>query len=208
MEDAAIAAAKSKTPASPAARARRSAEAKAAADAARAQAKELLAAKPVREATSFRPYLTAERNAAVKAAEALRDGDIAKYRELKAKQMLNHALCRRGHARTARSPKRRHDLSVEQYGERGKQTCKDMPYGFVRQMDALLERGGMRLPQAGGFEQTLTAIAEDDGAKGQGPLSTIANATGLLTDATAPVRLAEGPCLHFVASGSRPTITS
>jgi hypothetical protein len=64
------------------------------ADAAKIRAKEMLAKKPLKEATAFLPYFTAERNAAQKVGQALARGDKIKAADYKQQQMLNHALAK------------------------------------------------------------------------------------------------------------------
>lgn len=60
--------------------------------AAQTMAWEILSVKPVGEMRSPLPYFTAERNAAMKVADALAKKDAARAAEWKRKQMVNHAL--------------------------------------------------------------------------------------------------------------------
>jgi hypothetical protein len=174
METAAMVASKARRKMTSAERAQVSEDSRLASAAARQQAREMLAAKPVREATAFRPYLTAERNAAVKAAEALREGDMEAYKKAKTQQALNHALF--NEAVKNRRDSERAVKFLEKYAGR-KQDFKDMPYGFIRQIDGLLERGGLRDP-APMDAPTQAKIAENMEASGKDPVA-IANATGM-----------------------------
>jgi hypothetical protein len=174
MEGAALADAGRKVKVTDAMRTQRREEAKIAAAAARQQAREMLSIKPVNEATAYRPYLTAERNAAVKAAEAMKDGDFEGAKKFKERQMLNHALAME--AMKNRRDSERAVKFLEKYAGR-KQDFKDMPYGFIRQIDGLLERGGLR-EGAPMDEATQAKIAQNMEAAGKGPVD-IANATGM-----------------------------
>lgn len=58
------------------------------------RAAEMLSQKPMKEATAYLPYFTAERNAAQKVGAALANGDKEKAAQHKQEQILNHALAR------------------------------------------------------------------------------------------------------------------
>lgn len=153
---------------------RRRQEARVEAKAAKDFARESLAKKPIREATAFKPYVTAERNAAVRVARAIAAKDYAKATKAKSEQMLNHAL-----AAEALKNKREADKTfayLTKFERRG-QDLMSMPYGFVRQIDELLARFGLATPRAQNVE-TLRAIAIDMQRKGSS-VEEIANATSL-----------------------------
>ncbi|CAK0756678.1 hypothetical protein CCP3SC15_210014 [Gammaproteobacteria bacterium] len=59
---------------------------------ARQKAMDMLYSKPVKEATAYLPYSTAERNAAIKAVQAMGRDDMARAAKYKGQQMMNHAL--------------------------------------------------------------------------------------------------------------------
>lgn len=152
-------------------------EAKVEAQAAKEQARQILSSKPIKEAGNAKPYITAERNSAVKAAKALAKGDYEKASEYKRQQMLNHAIA-------AESMRNRElaDKSIsylKDFATR-KNDLKDMPYGFMRQIDQMLSRSGFAEPKTEDTA-TLTSIAKDMDSKGQDPIE-IANRTGLAKD--------------------------
>jgi hypothetical protein len=60
----------------------------------KARAHEILMGKSIKEASAFRVYFTAERNAAVQTAKALKDKKYDKAAEWKQKQLINHALAK------------------------------------------------------------------------------------------------------------------
>lgn len=71
---------------------RRAVQAAIDAQAARQKARELIAHKPIHEATAFLPYFTAERNEASAVARAIEKKDYQEAALHKQRQMLNHAL--------------------------------------------------------------------------------------------------------------------
>ena len=154
---------------------RRRTDARVEAAAIKAQAREMLAGKPVREATAFRPYVTAEKAAAVRGARALADGDLPKAAQFKRQEALNHALA--SEAYRNRNESDRIERVLWRFARRGGELLK-MPYGFVRQIDALISRVGMAPPRTE-QTQTLAAIAGEMMKKGS-RAEEIANATGLV----------------------------
>jgi hypothetical protein len=174
LERAAMGRGKGAPPLSEEAKAQRRAQAKFAAQAAREQAREILSGKSVDQATAYRPYITAERNAAVKAAEAMMRGDMEGAQKYKNQQMLNHALALESMRNKAES--QRALKFLDKYAER-KQDFKNMPYGFIRQIDALLESGGLKEKTPEDLA-TNAKIADSLVKKGVAP-EEIANATGL-----------------------------
>jgi hypothetical protein len=154
-------------------KAQHQAEAKVEAAAARARAVEIIAGKPVKEAGQFMPYFTAERNAALDVIRALGTKDYAKAAEFKRQQMLNHAL-------VSESFKARKEIakavdSFARFVKRG-QDMKDIPYGFIRQIDALLTKSGLSDARPESAE-TLLKVAQVMAEKGTDPAD-IANQTG------------------------------
>lgn len=152
-------------------------EARVQAHAAKEQAKALLDQKPIREAGNFRIYTTAERNAAIKAAGAVKRKEFEKATEYKRQQMLNHALA-------SEALKNRTEaegaVKVLQDASRRGPDLKDMPYAFNRQVDQLLEKFGIKTPEPEDTA-TLTQIAKDMQGKGE-TFDDIANATGMIMD--------------------------
>jgi GGDEF domain-containing protein len=149
-------------------------EARIEAQAAKEQAREILSQKPIKEATKAQPYITAERNAAVKVAKALAKKDFEAASEAKRQQMLNHAI-----AAEAMRNKVEADKALEYLSDFAtrKNDLKDMPYGFTRQVDMLLANSGLAEKRNEDLA-SLVAIAKDMAAKGEEP-SEIANRTGL-----------------------------
>lgn len=150
-------------------------EARIAAVEAKAQAKEILGAKSVKDAGNFQIYVTAERNAAIKADAASRRKDFTRASEYKRQQMLNHALA-------AEAMRNRDEIeSAEKYlNKRGGDDLKNIPYAFNKQIDQLLERFGVKEKSADN-SKTMMAIAKDMQGKGESQ-NEIANATGMIID--------------------------
>ena len=155
--------------------ARRRAEARALAQAARERAKAMLEQEDYVKAGNFLPYVTAERNAAVKAAEARKRGDFAAAERYDTRRLLNHALAMEALKNKASVDKVMRYLG--RYANRG-QDFKNMPYGFIRQIDALLEAAGLRGPKVEDAA-TLSKMAEDLAGRKTDPAE-IANATGMV----------------------------
>lgn len=156
---------------------RKRAEALIDARAAKAQAKTLLADKPIKDATKASIYITAERNAAIKVSKALAKEDYAAAVEAKRQQMLSHALVAEAMRNKTESEKSLKFLAS--FDKRGRDLEK-MPYGFIRQIDQLLERHELSDPKP--YDQkTMESIASDMAQKGEPP-GDIANATGLAQD--------------------------
>lgn len=153
-------------------------EARIQAQAAKDQAKQILDQKPVRDASNSRVYVTAERNAAVKAAKAIQRGDFEKASDYKQQQMLNHALA--AEAMRNRAEVEKNASILQKAASRGND-LKDMPYAFNRQVDQLLERFGVKEKQPED-QANFTQIAKDMQAKGES-FDDIANATGQVMDA-------------------------
>ncbi len=151
-------------------------ESRLAAEAARKQAREILGNKPLKEATNFRAYITAEKNAAMRYAEFKAKGELAKAAEAKGQQAMNHALA--SEAYRLREQTERDGRFLEKFINRGPD-LKDMPYGFIRQIDAMLSQFGMKAPA--GSVETFLKIARDMLDKGEDSDS-IANATGFRLD--------------------------
>ena len=147
------------------------------------QAKEILANKPLSDATSYSQYFTAERNAAVKVARALQKEDIQSASDFKRQQMLNHALATEALKNKTEVEKITKYLSG--FSERGAD-MKDMPYGFIRQIDNLLLKFGLSGRQSED-QQTLSRIAQDLASKGA-DRERIVNETGIVQSDSGEVR--------------------
>jgi len=158
---------------------RRAAQAKIEAEVAQAKAKEVIAAKSVGEAGQFMPYFTAERNAALKVQKALLDKDYEAASVAKRQQMLNHALATE--AFKARAEIDKAMRVFDRFASR-KQDLKDIPYGFIRQIDTLLSDRGLA-PARAEDAKTYLAIAQDMATKGEDP-EEIAHRTGWVQDAS------------------------
>jgi hypothetical protein len=141
----------------------------------RQKAQEILAAKPVREATAYLPYFTAERNAAADAARAMGRDDYKWAAEYKRRQMLNHALSSEA-LRNAREVERIHRF-IRRFQKRDGD-LKNMPYGFIRQVDGILGKFGLS-PQSVEDVRPLALVAQGMAEKGENVYD-IANATGLV----------------------------
>lgn len=121
---------------------RRREDASIAAKAAKDQAEELLSNKPISDAGRFRPYFTAERNAALRYDRAIRRGDLDAATKAKNEQMNAHAMAAealRMKDRIDRWEKYVHDAQTDE-----REVFRDERH-FV-QVGALLERFG--LPRA------------------------------------------------------------
>lgn len=147
------------------------------------QAKEILANKPLVESTSYSQYFTAERNAAVKVARALQKEDIRLAADLKRQQMLNHALATE--ALRNKNEVEKITKYLAGFSERGAD-MKDMPYGFIRQIDNLLIRFGLSGRQVED-QQMMSRIASDLVAKGA-DRERIANETGIVQSESGEAR--------------------
>lgn len=152
-------------------------EARLEAAAAKFKAKEIIDGKSVKEAGSYLPFFTAERNAAINVAKALIDKDYAKAADFKRQQMLNHALVSEAYNRHEEIEK---GLRLaDRFATRNKD-LKNIPYGFVRQIDKLLSDHGLADPRTEDA-QTYLAIAKDMATQGEDS-SEIAHATGWIQD--------------------------
>lgn len=152
-------------------------DAKLEAEAAKAQARETLSKKPLKEATQARTYITGERNAAIKAKAAIDSGDYEKAAKHKSEQMLNHAL-----AAEAMRNKVEAESSMKvftKYANRGRDLM-DMPYGFIKQVDALLVKHGL-IEERPVEDKANQKIAEKMRVRGQ-DYGDIANLTGQIFD--------------------------
>jgi hypothetical protein len=146
--------------------------------AAKIKAQETIGAKPVGVAGRFMPYFTAERNAALRVKKALAKGDYQTAADAKRQQLLNHAL-------VSASYKAKHEIEkamtlFDRFASR-KQDLKNIPYGFIRQIDTLLADRGLADPRAEDAQTYLT-IAKDMVANKAEPID-IAHATGWMLDA-------------------------
>jgi hypothetical protein len=144
---------------------------------ARQTAMDKLYSRPVKEATAYVPYFTAERNAAMKAVEAMGKDDMKRAAKYKGQQMMNHALSSQALKNSKEAD--RIVKSFEKYRERGGE-LRHMPYGFVRQIDGLLSRFGLK-SSPGEDSDSLLKLAKDMDEKGEGAQD-IATATGWLRD--------------------------
>lgn len=155
-------------------KATRKAQASLEARVAKEKAAQIIAAKPVKEAGAYLPFFTAERNAAVEAARAMMDKDFDKAAEFKRKQMLNHALSRE--AFRARQEIEKNLDYFKRYADR-KADLKDMPYGFIRQIDGLLADHEIAAPRP--EDASLYQIAQDMLKRGE-EVGETANVTGMV----------------------------
>ena len=142
---------------------------------AKKNAADILSGKSVKEASAFRPYITAERKAAQRVTSAIAEGDMAAAAQAKSEQMLNHAL----YTEAFRNSKQVAKLSkiVDKYASRGSDLM-GMPFGFMQQIDGLLESTGLKDPRPSDIS-TMVKIAQAMQEKNGDP-SEIANATGLI----------------------------
>ncbi|HEX4048973.1 MAG TPA: hypothetical protein VH309_14100, partial [Elusimicrobiota bacterium] len=174
LESQAMGGAGRKEAVSPEDRARRRQEAYVTAQAARQRARELLARKSSVEAGAYGPYITAERNAAVKAARAMMKGDYEGAQAAKTQQLLNHAMAMEAMKNRAESERVLKFLG--KYADR-KQDFKNMPFGFISKIDGLLETAGLKVPRPEDLE-TNASIAGKLAAEGKSA-GEIADATGM-----------------------------
>ena len=141
------------------------------------QAAEIINAKPVKEATRFQVYVTAERNAAKSAATALAKKDYESAVKFKDQQLINHALAAES-LRAGKEAEKSYKY-LEDFNKRGRDLL-DMPFGFVKQIDALMSRlklGDERPVDA----KTMSEVARQMMNEGE-DASEIANRTGLVQD--------------------------
>jgi hypothetical protein len=145
--------------------------------AAKMKAHQTIGAKSVRDAGKFMPYFTAERNAALKVQKALMDKDYLAAAEAKRKQLLNHSLVSESYK--ARNEIQKIMTFFDRFASR-KQDLKDIPYGFIRQIDTLLSDRGLASARDEDAK-TYLAIAQDMATKGADP-EEISHATGWMPD--------------------------
>jgi len=157
--------------------AERRAQRAAAAQAAKETAREILANKPADEATAYKPYATAEKNAAVKAALAAKRDDMERAAKYKSEQMLNHALYLEAMRNKAKGDK---SLRFLDKFTKQPQDFKNMPYGFIRQIYSLLSRAGLmeNRPEDLAINTQIASKMAKEGKDG----GQIADATGLVAD--------------------------
>lgn len=146
-------------------------EARAAAE----EAARILALKPASEAARPQLYITMERNAAARAARFIAKKEYEKAAQAKKEQLVAHAMVRESFRINEEYD--RHVKYVTQFTNR-KGDLLQMPYGFVRQVDALLARYGFQeaRPEDTKVNQDIAARMEAEGKDG----NEIANATGLI----------------------------
>lgn len=154
-------------------------EARVEAQLAKESARDILADKPIKESTKSSIYVTAERKAAVRVSKALADGDMEAATKAKREQLLNHSLAAEA-MRNETEVNRKLDY-LKQFKDRGR-NLESMPYGFVRQIDDILSKFGLK-EKSNEDLVTQNAMAQDLLAKGSSP-DEIANATGLVIDPT------------------------
>lgn len=143
--------------------------------AAKDQAVEILSTKTIKDAGNSRVYVTAERNAAAKAAGSIAKDDFEAAAKFKKQQLFNHALAAEAMKNNEEAGKALDYLDT--IIKRGPD-LKDMPQGFIRQADQLLSKFGFMDPRP---EDLITnaKIARGMLENGQS-LPDIANATGLM----------------------------
>lgn len=152
-------------------------KAKIEAQAAKEKAKVIISSKNTAEARKFLPFFTAERSAAVRVKKALLDKDYGEAAKAKREQMISHALVREAYAFKNEYAKK---IRIsDKWAARG-QDLKDIPYGFVRQIDTLFSDRGLMEPRAEDAE-TYKMVAADLLADGQ-DTSVIAHRTGYIQD--------------------------
>lgn len=148
-------------------------EARALARAMRENAKVLLGKLPSKHAGNFRKYITAEREAAQRVTKAIEKGDLAAASKAKQEQMISHAL-----AAEAMRNKPEANKIISRLTEMGNRRAdlKNMPYGYVRHIDALIRNLGLseRPPEDAA---TMQNIARQMLERGENA-NEIANATG------------------------------
>lgn len=138
------------------------------------EAKRILDAKGMSDATKATPYFTAERNAAVRVQKAMAKKDYEAAAKAKEEQMLSHALARE--AMRNRDEAEGLVTFLEKAGHRAGD-LKKFSYGFSRQLIDILSRRGLTDAKQ---EDTgiLTQIAQTMSQDGESPAD-VANATGL-----------------------------
>lgn len=151
---------------------RKQVQAKVEAAAAKEIAKTILGKKILKDAANPRTYITAERNAALRASKALIAKDFEAASKAKAEQLLNHALVAEANKNKALIEKG--ERVLDPYVKRGSD-LKGMPLGFVRHIDNLLSTHG--LANLREQDPTLITIAKEMQMVGKEP-SEIVNATG------------------------------
>lgn len=154
-------------------------EARVEAQFARESARSILGDKPIKESTKASTYITAERNAAVRVSKALAAKDFESAAKAKREQLLNHSLAAEA-MRNKLEVDRKLDY-LNSFSDRGR-NLKDMPYGFVRAIDDILARFGIKSREPEDLA-TQTAMANSMLDAHESP-SDIANATGLTIDPT------------------------
>lgn len=142
---------------------------------AKKNAADILAGKSVKEASAFRPYITAERQAAQRVTKALAEGDNAAAAQAKGEQMMNHALYSEAYKNSKQVTKLM--KTVDKYASRGSDLM-GMPFGFMQQIDGLLASTGLTDPRPSDIS-TMVKIAQAMKDK-SADTSEIANATGLI----------------------------
>jgi hypothetical protein len=158
---------------------RRQNEARVDARLAKERAARILSNKTEKEATNYRTYITAERNAAVKVSKALERGDQQAAAEYKDQQLLNHQL-----AAEALRNKKESVANRKYLDHMGKKSVSEllvsMPKAFANQVNGILSSLGIadRMPQD---LAALQQIAKDKLSSGESPYD-IANSTGLVQD--------------------------
>lgn len=145
--------------------------------AANAEAQRIMAAKPAAEAGRPQPFITMENNAAAKVARFVAKKDFEKAAEAKRQQLTAHALVRESFRINEEAQK--HAAYIEKFVNR-KGSLLEMPYGFVRQVDSLLDRFGFQ-DQPKEDSKALQMIAVGMAEEGQSEHD-IANATGYVQD--------------------------
>lgn len=143
---------------------------------ARERAKDIIAARPVRRAGDYTRYFANERRNAEDSARAAARGDFEKAADFKRKQLFNHALA-------MESLKAKEEIEkIKRYLDRfanRDQDMKDMPFGFIHQIDKLLS--AYKLTGERDWDRSLANVANDMRSAGE-QWDVIANATGLLWD--------------------------
>lgn len=112
-------------------------------DKAKSIAKEIIGKKATKDASDFRPFITAERKAAERAAKYAAKGDLEAAANAKREQLINHELARE--AMRARDELKKSVPFLEKVAKRG-DDLMNMAYGFTRQVDKLLSLTGFREP--------------------------------------------------------------
>lgn len=148
------------------------------------KAKLILEAKPWKDARNFKIYVTQERDAAVKAALAEKRGDAARAQAYRAQRLVNHALA--SEAFKNQSEAQRILKRIMPYVKRGGDLL-NMPRGFTRHIDRLLELTGFKqhdpLQSDGQWAALATEMKAQAISENRPPdLDKIANETGMVDD--------------------------